>query len=306
MTTPALKVRGLTRRFGSRVAVSDLDLTVHPGDVYGFLGPNGAGKTTAMRCVLGLIRRDAGEVEIFGQTGREARYFVGAMIEAPAFHEHLSGWANLALAAEYRGLAGDVDAELARVLTLVGLRERSNDRTGAYSQGMRQRLGIARALLGRPPLLLLDEPTNGLDPQGMREVRELIRSLSLQDDVTIVLSSHLMSEVQAVCNRVGILMRGELRAEGDVQELIARAAQSVRSIEIASPDPEALAKAAEGIEGLEADGRSASGRSRFEVRRPVPEVVAALVQADVPIAAVVPLDGDLEEAFLQVTQEATS
>ncbi|MEM6928692.1 MAG: ABC transporter ATP-binding protein, partial [Myxococcota bacterium] len=258
---PALAVRGLTRRFGARVAVDDLHLTVHPGDVYGFLGPNGAGKTTAMRCMIDLIRRDGGEVEIFGLTGRAARHQVGAMIEAPAFHPTLSGWANLALAADYRALPTEVvEPELDRVLTVVGLRERAKDRVGGYSQGMRQRLGIARAMLGRPPLLLLDEPTNGLDPQGMREVRDLLRSLAQQEDVTIFLSSHLLAEVQALCNRVGILTKGKLRAEGDVESLIAESQQAVTSIEIGTSDAEALLAAAEDIDGLDADGRTPQGR----------------------------------------------
>jgi len=307
VTTPALSVRGLTRRFGSRVAVDDLHLEVRPGDVYGFLGPNGAGKTTAMRCILGLIRRDAGEVEVFGRTGREARHHVGAMIEAPAFHGHLPGRRNLELAADFRALpAAAVGAEIDRVLELVGLRERGGDKVAGYSQGMRQRLGIARAMLGRPPLLLLDEPTNGLDPQGMREVRDLVRALSLQEDVTIFVSSHLLSEVQAVCNRVGILTLGRLRAEGDVRELIEGANQAVAAVEIGTSDPDALLAAADAIEGLDADGQTPQGRHRFKIDRPVSEIVAALVQRGVPLSAVVPREHDLEAVFLQVTREVAS
>ncbi len=298
-------MRGLTRRYGARVAVDDLHLTVQPGDIYGFLGPNGAGKTTAMRCMLDLIRRDAGEVEIFGLTGREARHQVGALVESPAFHTWLSGWGNLSLSAELRGLAPEtIDGELDRVLTLVGLRERAKDPVGAYSQGMRQRLGIARALLGRPPLLLLDEPTNGLDPQGMHEVRALVRSLAAQVDVTIFLSSHLLAEVEAVCNRVGILTRGRLRAEGDVGSLIAESQKAVRSVEIGATDPDALLAAAEAIEGLEADGRTPQGRHRFAVSRAVPELVADLVARGVALTAVVPREHDLEAVFLEVTKES--
>ena len=307
MTTPALSVRGLTRRFGPRIAVDDLHLEVHLGDVYGFLGPNGAGKTTAMRCMLDLIRRDAGQIEIFGLTGREARHQVGAMIESPAFHGHLSGRQNLHLAADYRALpVRSIDGEIDRVLTLVGLRERGGDSVAGYSQGMRQRLGIARAMLGRPPLLLLDEPTNGLDPQGMREVRDLVQALSAHEDVTVFLSSHLLSEVQAICNRVGILTLGRLRAEGDVQELIERARGAVSAIEIGTPDPEGLLAAAEAIDGIEADGRSPHGRLRFTLERQVPEIVAALVERGVPLSSVVPLEHNLETVFLQVTKEAGS
>jgi ABC-2 type transport system ATP-binding protein len=143
---PALKVRGLTRRFGARAAIADLDLEVQEGDVYGFLGPNGAGKTTALRCILGLIRSDAGTIEVFGETGRLARRFVGAIVETPSFHDWVSGQENLSLSAAYAGLGpGVAQAEIARVLERVGLVERSSDRVGTYSLGMRQRLAIARA-----------------------------------------------------------------------------------------------------------------------------------------------------------------
>ncbi|MEZ4240804.1 MAG: ATP-binding cassette domain-containing protein [Myxococcota bacterium] len=236
MTVPALKVRGLTRRFGARAAVADLDFEVLEGDVYGFLGPNGAGKTTAIRCILGLIRADSGTIELFGETGRAARRHVGAIVETPAFHDWLSGGDNLSLSAAYAGLAASVaGGEIARVLERVGLAERAKDRVGSYSLGMRQRLAIARALLGRPKLLLLDEPTNGLDPAGMREVRDLVRSLALNDRITVVLSSHLLAEVQATCNRVAILDAGRVRAEGDVARLLAGDAAVTLVVEVSSP-----------------------------------------------------------------------
>ncbi len=164
----ALEVRGLARSFGSRRAVSDLDLTVQEGDVYGLLGPNGAGKTTAMRCILGLIRRDAGTVRVFGDedpvTQRDA---VGALVEIPRFHDWLSGAENLRLVQAYHGVTGETAETLRReALARVGLADRGDDPAGTYSQGMRQRLGLARALMNRPRLLLLDEPTNGLDPRA--------------------------------------------------------------------------------------------------------------------------------------------
>lgn len=219
----ALKVTGLTKRYGARTAVDTLDLQVEVGDVYGFLGPNGAGKTTAMRCILGLIPSDSGEVRLFGKQGTEGRHGVGAVVETPAFHDWMSGVANLRHAGWYCGLSGSaLQKEIDRVLDRVGLAERGKDRAGTYSLGMRQRLGIARALLGQPRMLFLDEPTNGLDPAGMREVRELVRSLALHDQITVFMSSHLLAEVQAVCNRVGILQLGTLRAEGLVSELLAQ------------------------------------------------------------------------------------
>ena len=216
----ALQTDGLTRRFGSRTAVDRVSLRVEEGDIYGFLGPNGAGKTTAIRCILGLIRRDAGEVRIFGEAHPvRQRRGVGAVVETPAFHLGLSGRANLLRAAAYAGApAGDVE----RVLALTGLADRAGDRVRAYSLGMRQRLGIARALLGRPRLLVLDEPTNGLDPRGMHDVRRLLARLAAEEGLTVFVSSHLLAEVQQLCNRVGILHRGRLVALGTVAELRAR------------------------------------------------------------------------------------
>ena len=293
----ALQVRGLTRRFGGRVAVQQLDLTVHEGDVYGFLGPNGAGKTTAMRCILGLIRRDSGTIEIFGENGLRARRHVGALVETPTFHSWLSGRRNLELSCAYAGLTGaTARAEVDRVLDRVGLTERANDKAGAYSLGMKQRLAIARALLGCPRLMLLDEPTNGLDPQGMREVRELVRSLALHDRITVFLSSHLLAEVQAICNRVAILTEGSLRAEGEVAQLLAGEASPTTVVEVGSTDAAALQAAVTAMSDVTAEGPGREGRLRLRVQGlPVPELVQRLVGAGVPLESVVPEKRDLEE-----------
>jgi len=301
----ALEVRGLTRSFGRRTAVNNLDLAVHTGDVYGFLGPNGAGKTTAMRCILGLIRSDKGDVSLFNRPRTYASLAeVGAIVETPAFHTWLTGRDNLHLAAAYAGLAPkEGREEIARVLERVGLTERARDRAGAYSLGMKQRLAIARALLGRPRLLLLDEPTNGLDPRGMREVRELIRSLALHDQITVFISSHLLGEVQAICNRVGIIQQGTLRAEGSVKDLL-EASVSERIIEIASPDESALRAGLSPLEGIEILGPGSEGRLR--VRLPeevtVAELNRQLVGAGIDINALVPQARNLEDVFLEVTR----
>lgn len=240
---PALEVRQLTKTYGRRAAVDRLDLHVEIGDVYGFLGPNGAGKTTAIRCVLGLIPFDTGTVRLFGHEGMQGRVGVGAVVETPAFHDWMTGVANLKEAGWYIGLSGKaLDVEIDRVLDRVALRERGRDRAGTYSLGMRQRLGIARALLGKPRMLFLDEPTNGLDPAGMREMRELIRSLAMHDQITVFMSSHLLAEIQAVCNRVGILQTGTLRAEGVVSELLAQAGDPIYVV--ACDDPAFDAKLA--------------------------------------------------------------
>ncbi len=211
MASDALVTTGLSRRFGGRTALSDLSLSVRCGEIYGFLGPNGAGKTTAIRCMLGLIRADEGHTSIFGDSDPVTRLaHVGAMVETPAFHLFLTGTENLVLSARYAGLQLD---SVRDALSAVGLADRSEDTVGSYSLGMRQRLGLARAILGQPRLLILDEPTNGMDPRGMADVRELLQRLSEEHGTTVFVSSHLLAEVEKLCTRVGILDRGRLVAE---------------------------------------------------------------------------------------------
>ncbi len=300
----AMEVRGLTRSYGRRNAVDALDLSVRVGDVYGFLGPNGAGQTTAMRCALGLIRRDAGEIAFFGERDVvRGRRHVGAIVETPAFHDWLSGRRNLELSCAYAGLSGAaVGRAVDRVLDRVGLAERASDRAGTYSLGMKQRLAIARALLTEPRLLMLDEPTNGLDPRGMHEIREFIRSLALHDGITVFISSHLLAEVQQICNRVGIIQDGKLRAEGYVAELISGSTVAP-VIEVGSSDPDALHAAIASIEGAEVLGPGERGRLRV---RPGTLDAAALnrhlVQAGVPVDTLVPLQRSLEDVFLELTR----
>jgi ABC-2 type transport system ATP-binding protein len=300
--TPALEVRGLTRRFGGRTAVQDLHLRVQPGDLYGFLGPNGAGKTTSMRCILGLIKRDAGQVAIFGETDPvRQRAFVGAIIETPRFHEWMSGRANLELACAYAG-QGDA-ADRAEALQRVGLADRADDRVSTYSHGMRQRLGIARALVGRPRLLLLDEPTNGLDPRGMREVRELLGMLVKRDGLTVFLSSHLLAEIELLCNRVGILDQGQLTAEGEVATLV-RDLAGDETIELGVADPHRARLSLADIEGAEVVGEGSAGRLRVSLRGlSAADLNAKLVAQGVAVSAIVPQGRRLEELYLARTQK---
>jgi ABC-type multidrug transport system ATPase subunit len=303
--SPALQVTGLTRRFGSRTAVHDLHLRVEPGDLYGFLGPNGAGKTTTMRMVLGLIRRDAGAVEIFGESDPvRQRSFVGAMVETPRFHEWMTGRANLELACAYAG-QGNADAR-AEALQRVGLADRADDRVRTYSHGMRQRLGIARALVGRPRLLLLDEPTNGLDPRGMREVRELLRLLVRRDGLTVFISSHLLAEIELLCNRVGILDKGRLSAEGEVATLV-RDLAGDETIELAVSEPQRLASLLADIDGAELVGEGAAGRVRLTLRGiGAAELNARLVAEGLAVSAIVPQGRRLEELYLARTEQELS
>jgi len=303
VASDALVTRGLTRRFGARTAVSSLDLCVQEGDVYGFLGPNGAGKTTAIRCIVGLIARDAGEVEIFGErdpVGQRAH--VGVMVETPAFHRWMTARQNLERACAYagEGSAADIDQALERV----GLQGRADEKVQGYSLGMKQRLGIARALVGRPRLLLLDEPTNGLDPRGMREIRELLLELAHRDRLTIFVSSHLLGEVEQLCSRVGILERGRMVAEGTVDELLRRSGAAVTEVDIECGDSAGLGRVLAGIAGVQVVGDGEADRLRVSLDRVTPaELNRQLVQAGLAISALVPVIKRLEDLFLTLTTE---
>ena len=220
MAEPApIEVRGLCKRYGELVAVDGVDLTVEAGDVFGYLGPNGAGKTTSLRMMLGLIAPSAGSVRLFGrdpQAGVKALRGVAGFVEAPTFYPYLNGRVNLDLLA---ALDGDgAKGRIEEALEIVGLSHRAKDKVGTYSHGMRQRLGIAAALLREPRLLLLDEPATGLDPGGMRDMRDLIRNLSGQG-MTVLLSSHLLTEVEELCNRVAIVREGRVAYQGSLEEL---------------------------------------------------------------------------------------
>src|SRR5437588_5470839 len=221
---PPVATHGLTKRYGDLVAVDGVDLTVEPGDVFGYLGPNGAGKTTSLRMMLGLIRPSDGSVELFGRDpltdGARALDGVAGFVEGPRFYPYLSALKNLRMLADYDGAGAR--SRIDEVLELVELSDRKNDRVGGYSHGMRQRLGIAASLLRAPRLLLLDEPTTGLDPAGMRDMRDLVRRLSAEG-ITVLLSSHLLAEVEELCNRVAIIRRGGIVYEGRLEELLATA-----------------------------------------------------------------------------------
>jgi ABC-2 type transport system ATP-binding protein len=293
-----VETKGLTKRYGPGItAIADLDLRVGRGEVYGFLGPNGSGKTTTIRMLLGLIRPTSGTARV---TGREpgspaglAR--VGALVESPAFYPYLSGLDNLRVMASYAGaLRGQVD----EVLETVELSGWAKDKVKKYSLGMKQRLGVAAALLKDPDLLILDEPTNGLDPKGMADMRSLIRRLG-RGERTVLLSSHLLGEVEQICDRVGIVRKGRMVAEGSVEELRGGEGLVLR----VEPLQEALrtAGALPGVErAWEADGMLrlsiASGGAA--------EVNAGLVRAGLRVSELRPVERSLEEVFLRLTTES--
>jgi ABC-2 type transport system ATP-binding protein len=299
-----VETRGLVKRYGEIVAVDQVDLSVERGDVFGYLGPNGAGKTTSLRMLLGLIRPTAGSAHLFGRDplveGAKALAGVAGFVEAPRFYPYLSGRRNLQLLADYDEPVST--ARIEEVFELVELRDRAKDRVGGYSHGMRQRLGIAAALLRDPRLLLLDEPTTGLDPAGMRDMRELVRRLA-SEGITIVLSSHLLYEVEELCNRVAIIRRGRIVYQGSLRELLATAASGYR---LRAVDPErarTLLLAQPGI----ADVRSREGELLFTAdEEAVAALTVALGQARISFTALVPETATLEELFLGMTDGESS
>ncbi|HXD68820.1 MAG TPA: ATP-binding cassette domain-containing protein [Gaiellales bacterium] len=299
-TTPAVAARGLRKTYGALEAVAAVDVTVRAGDVYGYLGPNGAGKTTSLRMMLGLIQPTAGEVRLFGRDPVldpvSALEGVAGFVEDPAFYPYLSGRANLELLADLDG--GGNGAGVAEVLEIVELTRRAGDRVRGYSHGMRQRLGLAAALLRRPRLLVLDEPTTGLDPGGMRDMRALVRRLA-GEGITVLLSSHLMGEVEALCNRVAILREGRVRYEGDLAEATARSDGRYR---LQATDPGAalaVCRAAAGIRDVRAEGPAIAFAAE-------PDAAAALTlalgAAGVGIHALIP-SGGLEALFFDLTEQ---
>jgi ABC-2 type transport system ATP-binding protein len=245
MSTAALTLENLSKRFGRIAAVNELSLEVQPGVMAGFLGPNGAGKSTTLYMIPRLVRPSSGQIRIFGtdiwRDYKKAIRSVGITVESPAFYEYLTGRQNLELAAR---LLEDVAApEIEEVLERVGLAHRQHDRVRIYSTGMKQRLGIARAMLGRPRLLILDEPTNGMDPEGTHEVLSFLREKVREDGMTIFVSSHLMSEVEEFCDTVFVINHGRLVASGNVKELLKPHERIIRvTFQGKTPEPNALMK----------------------------------------------------------------
>jgi ABC-2 type transport system ATP-binding protein len=291
MTEP-VRTERLTKRYGRIVAVEDLDLTVHPGEVYGFLGPNGAGKTTTLRMLLGLTRPSAGGLRLFGRPpGAGYLERVGALIEGPAFYPYLSGRQNLLVMAGHAGVSRNrVDA----VLETVDLTARAKDRYRTYSLGMKQRLGLAAALLKDPRLLILDEPANGLDPAGMADLRVLIRALAA-DAVTVLLSSHVLSEVEQICDRVGMIARGRLVTETTVASL--RTGGALRVVATPIEDAAARLRARFGADAVRIDGTALD----LEADEPAGRVNAELVAAGITVSELRRQERGLEEIFLELT-----
>lgn len=294
----ALTVRNLQFGYGRQAAVRDVSLTIRPGDCYGFLGHNGAGKTTVMRLVLGLLRPAAGKVRVFGldphSQRRQVNALLGALVERPGFHAHVSGRDNLVALALLQGVPRRLArAESERVLDCVGLQDdAAKRRVGTYSMGMRQRLGIAQALLGRPRLLLLDEPGNGLDPEGIADLRQLLAKLTREEDVAVMLSSHQLAELEGLCSRVGVLREGRMVVEGDLDTLRRR----TRLRHVASGPATAPLQAALARLGL--DGTTDGDRVLVELGDRAPAAVLRTLATECELTAFGPEQATLERIYL--------
>jgi len=304
-TAYVVETSGLTKRFGERVAVDNVDLRVPAGAAFGYLGPNGAGKTTLIRLLLGLTRATAGTMRLAGRPVPAERAAalarVGAIVEEPRFHRYLSGRENLSVIAAAR--ERDAHGRIAGALARVGLAERADERVSTYSLGMRQRLGVARALLADPELLILDEPTNGLDPAGIHEFRGMIRGL-VAEGRTVLLSSHLLDEVERICDAVAIVdhgrvvMQGSLaELKGDKQAILIGSSDGVRAqaLLVAHPAVRSAARTPEGIRvTLRPDLAVTAEDGAADINR-------FLVEAGLRVHRVEPARASLEERFLEIT-----
>jgi len=295
---PLVETSGLGKRYGAITAVRDLNISVRRGEVYGFLGPNGAGKTTTLRMLLGLLKPSSGTAKVLGEEPGSPLGLqgVGALVESPAFYPYLSGRDNLRVMASY---CGAPHQRVAEVLGQVELAGRAKDKFKKYSLGMKQRLGVAAALLKDPELLILDEPTNGLDPKGMADMRAIIRRVG-HGERTVLLSSHLLGEVEQVCDRVGVIHKGELMIEGTVDELRDGGGILVK----VEPIDEArkIAAGLAWVEGAEIeDGMLVLDTDPEKAA----EINARLVSAGLRVSELRPVARSLEDAFLELTRGET-
>ena len=300
-----VQTSSLTKSYGSKItSVQGLDLNVERGEVYGFLGPNGAGKTTTLRMLLGLIKPSSGQATVAGEGPGSSTGLakVGSLVESPAFYPYLSGKDNLRVIARY---CGAPKSRIVKTLDTVKLTGREKDKYKKYSLGMKQRLGVAAALLKDPELLILDEPTNGLDPQGMADMRDLIRGLG-RGERTVLLSSHMLGEVEQICDRAGVISNGELIREGTVEELRGRSELLVRTPQLAKAGE--IARGLPGVEGVsDQDGAlrisrmPAEDEDQDEGERWAASINARLIGAGVEVKEIRSVEHSLEEVFLELT-----
>ena len=301
-TEKVIEVQGLTKKFNNLIAVNNLDLNVYRGDVFGFLGPNGAGKSTTIRMLLSLIKPTSGTIKIFdkplNQNRIEILSKVGAIVEKPDFYLYLTAYKNLEILGKVSGLEVSKNM-IMEMLEVVGLKERYNSKVKTFSHGMKQRLGIAQALLHDPELIILDEPTTGLDPQGMKEIRDLINQLSKEQGKTIFLSSHILREVELITNRMIIINRGTTQIEGEVEELLNKEKLSV-TFEVG--DIQCAIRIIKDSLWAPYFKSKEKNEITFEIDQPqISELNSYLIRNNIEVSAVIP-KRSLEEFFLKITE----
>lgn len=299
-----IEISGLTKRFKDVLAVDELSFTVNRGDVFGFLGPNGAGKSTTIRMILSLISPTSGKIKVFGKSLKENRKEilanVGAIVEKPDFYQYLPAVKNLEILAKISGKEVS-QSRIMELLELVGLRDRAKSKVKTYSHGMKQRLGIAQALLHNPELIVLDEPTTGLDPHGMKEIRDLIIRLSKEENKTIFLSSHILSEIELIANRMIIINKGSKIVEGEVSKLLNSTTLKV-TVEV--ENVEAAIKILEGTRWNKNIESITENKFIISIeQKAIPVLNKYLVENGVMVNALIPIRS-LEDYFLSITAGA--
>ncbi|WP_251554276.1 ABC transporter ATP-binding protein [Neobacillus muris] len=300
---PIISLSHVTKRIGRNTIIDDLTFDVPQGEIFGFLGPNGAGKTTTIRMIVGLMSITKGQILIKGKNIKtefeQAIRHVGTIVESPEMYKYLSGYHNLVHYA--RMVPGVTKERIDEVVSLVKLEERIHDKVKKYSLGMRQRLGIAQALLHRPSLLILDEPTNGLDPAGIRELRDYLRHLTRTEGITVIVSSHLLSEMELMCDRVAILQRGKLADVMPVQDFTQGNEQAQTYLIQAQPPEQAVA-AMRDMEGIKEVKLAQGGNVEVTTEREcIPDILEGLMKNQIRIYGVQMVSQSLEDRFLEIT-----
>ncbi len=299
MAQTALETIGISKSYRSHCVVDNLNISVHEGDIYGFLGPNGAGKSTTIRMITGLVRPDSGTVNLLGSNVQHLKHKalveVGALVESPAFYKYLSARENINILTRLSG--GCSQDRINEVLNITGLLSRADDNVKTYSQGMRQRLGIAQALLPNPKLVILDEPTNGLDPQGMKDIRDLILHLAKDMKITVVLSSHLLHEVEQICSRVGIINNGKLVAEGYVQDLLSN---KINLVNIKVSNVHLAIELINKMDDIEIISFNSNYLTIKLTEDRIADLNRQLVMAGINVTAIIAQNASLEDLFLEM------
>lgn len=309
--TAALRIEHLNKYFGKKQILHDISFETYPGEVFGFLGPNGAGKTTTIKIAVGHLRLDDGDILINGQSIRKnfesAMAQVGGIIENPEFYKYMTGMQNLR---QYARMRGNVDEKrINEVVEIVGLKNRINDKVGKYSLGMRQRLGVAQAILHRPKLLILDEPTNGLDPAGIKELRDILKNLAHKENICVIVSSHLMSEMELMCDRVGIIANGKLTGVHTVEEMISTVSGDREQYIIRVSDcQKALAVLDFISEKSVADDKHISVTvDKENADEELFEITAKIISCGIRLGTVTPKENKkLEDVFIELTKSGGS